>query len=309
MRQIGVTFGEILEDGWRHLVATGICTPQFAKAIFYPSLVLAFIVALEIWLSPLLGAGRGLGYAFFIPLWLAARMGGRIAGMIIVTISAITLTATSHGSVSPIAWAIHLTAMYAILRLFTLTEKDYSAARHAALSDPLTGVMNRRAFKAKVPTLIRETLKSKSAACLLLIDCDKFKLINDVYGHAMGDQALIAVAKSLRDCVQDGDLVGRLGGDEFVVYLNECDRIGANVYAAKVRRALAGISNILPFELNISVGIAFVGEDGIIVDHLLSIADDKMFRQKRMNRDMQMTFAEIGFEGEPLKRAGNGTLR
>ncbi|NUO58587.1 MAG: GGDEF domain-containing protein [Hamadaea sp.] len=149
--------------------------------------------------------------------------------------------------------------------------------------DPLTGLLNRRAF---TEALDRE-LKSPRDCTLIFCDLDDFKRVNDRFGHAAGDRLLIEIADRLRQSVRADDHVGRFGGDEFLALLRNCgpDRVAGAV--ERVRSALAQ-----PFEGSldgVSVGAslgAVVSEaatrDGTDVDDLIRAADEAMYAQKQI---------------------------
>ncbi|MEL6285711.1 MAG: EAL domain-containing protein [Pseudomonadota bacterium] len=147
-----------------------------------------------------------------------------------------------------------------------------------AETDPLTGLQNRRAFLQSVNTW----LQSQPNTCILFVDLDRFKPINDEYGHAVGDQVLTVIADRLRSSVGTRN-VARLGGDEFAVLLSFDDRerqlehyiaqLHANVTAA----IPSEVGNVI---IGASIGYAIFGEDGSTVSELLVAADAAMRRVK-----------------------------
>ncbi len=154
---------------------------------------------------------------------------------------------------------------------------------HQAQYDALTGLLNRKSFEESLAMMI-ETAKARDAVlAVLFIDLDKFKQVNDVYGHDMGDELLKAVARQLRATVRDGDAVARLGGDEFMIVLNGLrESQAATVVADKIVRALSTPFRIRGKELHISasVGISLFPEDGRDVETLVKSADTTMYAVK-----------------------------
>ncbi len=154
--------------------------------------------------------------------------------------------------------------------------------RSMALHDPLTELPNRllfndRAKKALAPTGV------DTRACLMLLDLDGFKQVNDVHGHAAGDAVLRNVARRLRACFREDDTVARLGGDEFAVVLPEIQsREIAAVTAARVVRALGEPfrQDGVALSIGASVGIALAPEDGDSVAGLLESVDAAMYAAK-----------------------------
>jgi diguanylate cyclase (GGDEF)-like protein len=150
----------------------------------------------------------------------------------------------------------------------------------AALTDPLTGLLNRRSFNPQLEALIA----SRSPLSLALFDIDHFKRFNDDHGHIAGDQALRRVADLLQENSKDGDLVARFGGEEFAVALPGADADGARRYAERLARVLeaGGTDNALA--LSVSAGIATLGDSLDSFDALISHADDALYAAKRAGR-------------------------
>lgn len=127
---------------------------------------------------------------------------------------------------------------------------DRSRLSEAAMTDPLTGLPNRRAWDERVPELL-EACRRGLSACLGVIDLDLFKAVNDRHGHAAGDRALQLAAASLRSNLRHSDFLARLGGDEFGVMLSDvspavaaviAERARAAVHAALEQEGLAGVT-------------------------------------------------------------------
>lgn len=152
--------------------------------------------------------------------------------------------------------------------------------RHKAEHDPLTGVINRGAFEQ-----MKEILKaSADPLAFLIIDVDKFKLINDNYGHEIGDQILKKVAKHLADTFRSQDYVARIGGDEFAVIMTNCTRELRPVIQNKVdamNRFLQNPADGLP-PISLSIGIAF--SDKGFPKELYSQADRALYQVKENGR-------------------------
>lgn len=151
--------------------------------------------------------------------------------------------------------------------------------RYQADRDPLTGVLNRRAFDA----LLAQALAEPDAkVTLAYLDLDDFKDINDFYGHATGDAVLIETAARLGRVLRDGDALGRMGGDEFAVALVGLDRRAAAPIVARLRAALAPLHEVdaATIRIEASLGVAVAPEDGSDVHALMSAADAAMYRAK-----------------------------
>ena len=166
--------------------------------------------------------------------------------------------------------------------------------REAALHDPLTGLPNRRLIFEYAGHLLAAAGRKHSQGALLFIDLDRFKPVNDLYGHEAGDLLLQEVSKRLVNSVRGEDLVGRLGGDEFVVLLP---------YLEQMHDALAIAQNIVhsisvPFRIRSkdvtispSIGISFFPQHGMQVDALVRTADLAMYHAKERGRGSYSVYA------------------
>ena len=114
----------------------------------------------------------------------------------------------------------------------------YDDARFLADNDALTGLANRRTITERLEQEIVRTQRAGSYFALLMMDVDKFKFCNDTYGHAVGDQVLVATAGALIQAVRAGDVVGRFGGDEFVAILPDTDLAGASYVVERISKCL-----------------------------------------------------------------------
>ena len=154
----------------------------------------------------------------------------------------------------------------------------------AALHDGLTGLANRTLFHDRLERAVAVARREGQRVCMLMIDLDGFKGVNDTLGHHAGDSVLRDVASRLRSILRDADTVARLGGDEFAVLLETgADPDGAETAAVKIGQALD-----LPFaiegrafELRASVGWAFFPDDGADGEAVLRRADAAMYAAKR----------------------------
>ncbi len=130
-----------------------------------------------------------------------------------------------------------------------------------SLRDPLTGLANRRHFQSVLESEIDRVTRSGEAALLLMLDIDRFKQVNDTYGHLVGDQVLQAVAQTLTQCVRPMDTLARYGGEEFAVVLPACQAAFGKAVAERIRRTVAStpirIDSSTVLDVTISIGGAF----------------------------------------------------
>jgi diguanylate cyclase (GGDEF)-like protein/PAS domain S-box-containing protein len=157
------------------------------------------------------------------------------------------------------------------------------ALQHTATHDRLTGLPNRSLMQDRLRHAVEQCVRRSRIAGVMFIDLDRFKIVNDTLGHAMGDRLLQIVAGRLRNCVRCEDTVGRLGGDEFAIVLTELTNAGdAVVVGQKVLDALATPIDLDGHEafVTASIGIATYPHDGGDADILIRNADAAMYRAK-----------------------------
>ncbi len=257
---------------------------ELAKTVGIAAAMVVGIEMLESVLAPWMFKTVGLSYVFFLPIWYAARRGGRVAGFFAAVIVATFMAFTSTASWPVVAWMLNLVILTMVMSFFQQLEARIQTVNRAASTDSLTGVLNRSAFNHQAKRVLLKTMREYSSACVVLIDCNRFKEINDRHGHMAGDDALRVVARAMRDAGQGDDVIGRLGGDEFVALLADTDGVGANLYVNRLRGLLSRNSQEFPFELTVSAGIAYLGDDGRTLDELIAVADEKMYRNKEMSK-------------------------
>jgi diguanylate cyclase (GGDEF)-like protein len=166
-----------------------------------------------------------------------------------------------------------------------ISEREAAEARAQSLArhDPLTGLANRRHFLEELDRRLTLIGNEACAFALLFVDLDRFKPINDVHGHAIGDQLLQVIATRLSSCLRDDSFAARLGGDEFAVLLEDAkDREGVASAARRVLHELSApiLVNGLKLTVGASIGIALCPEDGRDAADLLQRGDAAMLRAK-----------------------------
>jgi diguanylate cyclase (GGDEF)-like protein len=159
-------------------------------------------------------------------------------------------------------------------------ERERDALRASALSDPLTGVANRRALLERIEYEIARHTRTRRSFAVLMLDLDGFKLLNDRFGHPAGDDLLREIAGALAGAIRDQDTLARVGGDEFCVLAPETDDAGARRLVARVQgavaRVVAGVDS-----LGASAGAALFPHDGGEAAELLQAADQRLLGAKR----------------------------
>jgi diguanylate cyclase (GGDEF)-like protein len=153
-----------------------------------------------------------------------------------------------------------------------------------AAQDPLTGTLNRRGILAALESALAEHARQQSPVSLLMIDLNRFKVINDHYGHAAGDRALIWVAVQIRNLLRAGDHLGRYGGDEFLAVLPATDAEQAQQIAQRMSRTIAESAAREATYPAISVGVATAPIDSWDPTTLIHTADMALYQNKERQR-------------------------
>jgi diguanylate cyclase (GGDEF)-like protein len=156
-------------------------------------------------------------------------------------------------------------------------------------TDELTGLYNRRWLREMLERQMLRSLGEVAPLALLMIDGDYFKMVNDQYGHNVGDQVLQALGATMLDWVRPTDLVARYGGEEFVIVLPGTDLVGARVVAERMRRMIAEartpstLGEMLPV-VTVSIGVALM-EEADTIDEFIGRADAALYRAKEKGRN------------------------
>jgi len=194
------------------------------------------------------------------------------------------LTATALAATLGAAWQLRRD-----IRRF---RRDERTLRHAVAHDTLTGLANRRQFARQLRRAFQECAKASTPFALVFIDIDRFKLINDSFGHRTGDLVLRALAARLKEGFRDVDTIARVGGEEFGVILRDLDSAGAYQVADRVRSTIAAepinpgaTFTGGPVAVTVSMGIAVFPQDGTTAAALMDAADRALYAAKRTGRN------------------------
>lgn len=218
--------------------------------------------------------------------WLISASTHRTRAVLLAHLGSVDAGSTlSYGDSLAVAlWRQRLNTLHAARTMHDLAalRTQHEQVARAADLDPLTGIANRRAFDRTIELAATRP----GGAAVLLVDTDKFKVINDTRGHAAGDEALRAIAGALAAEVAPGDLVARLGGDEFAAVLFGADALEAAAVASRMVRAVRDIPDCVA---TVSIGIAL----GPCADlpTLVRSADNAMYQTKRTGGD-NLNFAD-----------------
>jgi diguanylate cyclase (GGDEF)-like protein len=199
---------------------------------------------------------------------------------------------------------IAIQAAQAVLRaqLFEQMEK-------MAITDGLTGLLNRRAFQTRADQALAQARRYKHKCSFIIADIDHFKAVNDTYGHAIGDLVLKEVARIIKDKARDTDTVARFGGEEFAVAMPETDLQGAEVIAERIRGAVMQAvfhSELGPLKLTVSLGIATYPDHGEQTEVVVDLADQCLYHAKRHGRNQCVSVAQMRATQRAFAEAAGG---
>ncbi|MGB9681897.1 MAG: diguanylate cyclase [bacterium] len=178
------------------------------------------------------------------------------------------------------------------MRLFEV-ELEKDNAEKLAITDPLTHLYNRRFFEERFKDELLKTKISKTQLSLIMADIDHFKVINDTYGHKVGDKVLEVLALILKANVRDKDIVARYGGEEFMILLPNTNKIDAQKVAERIRQEIeeTPLTEIDgPERFTVSFGVAGFPEDGEDINDLFLKVDQALYEAKKLGRNRVVVY-------------------
>jgi diguanylate cyclase (GGDEF)-like protein len=177
--------------------------------------------------------------------------------------------------------------------------------RHLAEHDPLTGLRNRRGFRAGIDGRIEQG----AGVSLLICDLDNFKRVNDTLGHEAGDRVLEGFSELLRECTRDADLPTRLGGEEFALVLPGAGADAAMQVAERLRRAVRERFATHPVPVSVSIGVASTGPELGSASGLMRAANRALYAAKHLGRDRCVAYHEQTLEMLDAVRGAGAAAR
>jgi len=182
-----------------------------------------------------------------------------------------------------------------LVREISTREKAEKKLTYISQHDALTDLPNRYLFRELGKLALSYAKRNKFEQALLFIDIDGFKAVNDTLGHDAGDELLIAIAKRLKECVRDSDIIARIGGDEFTIHLGgNTDSTSASAIAGRINLSLSR-----PFKLDkstadvgASIGISIYPDDAEDLESLVKTADSAMYEVKKSDKNSYKLFSE-----------------
>ncbi|MBV2235451.1 MAG: EAL domain-containing protein [Sterolibacterium sp.] len=181
-----------------------------------------------------------------------------------------------------------------IFRDISLVKNSEDRVEFLGTHDELTQLPNRTLLNDRLQQAVSRAERSNHHLALMFVDIDNFKLVNETYGHTLGDNLLLQTADRLKDCVRAEDTVARMGGDEFVMILEDCDRDAVMHTAERILARLSETYRVGDQECYTaaSIGISFYPDDATEPSDLLRYADNAMYRAKEKGKNNIQLFSE-----------------
>jgi diguanylate cyclase (GGDEF)-like protein len=255
----------------------------FASVLLGLSLV-ALLGVLD-WAS---GPTLSLEVFFLIPVALTVWFAGRKAGLLTAVLSAIAWFAadTAHNPatlVLPMSYwnvATKLGFLAAVAWLLPALKKEWEQEKSSARTDYLTKTSNKRSFETAAKIEIERAQRYNRPFSLVYLDVDKFKFVNDRYGHNTGDTLLRATAQTIQGKIRASDLVARMGGDEFALLLPETQSEAAQIVVKRIQRFLLDLAQRNEWPVTYSFGVATFLRAPESVEEMVKKVDALMYAAK-----------------------------
>jgi diguanylate cyclase (GGDEF)-like protein len=220
---------------------------------------------------------------FFGPIATAAQV------VLIALAYAVTLAAIDPGSIAVSRWlsttGLVIGSALVVRMLSERIERLVADLERQARTDRLTGLANRLAFEEQFNREAKRASRNERPFALLLADLDRFKEINDRWGHVAGDAALAELGRLLPAELRSMDVAARVGGDEFAVLLPETDPESAREIGHRIASAVRERARLNGLPVSLSFGVSAFGRDGHSLDDLTKAADEALYEAKAKRRD------------------------
>lgn len=228
------------------------------------------------------------GFLYILSIITTTWLAGVRAGFLVSIISTAFLSRYYlHEGVLPAAWNIlTVLSIFCIVtvmqfRIRQLLETESRLSR----TDPLTGVMNPRAFSELAQYELLRLRREARPFSIAYLDIDDFKKVNDFYGHKRGDELLKALVRCLSQNLRRTDMVARVGGDEFVIFFPNTDQTAVKVVMQKVREGSGKLSAAGDWPMTISMGVVTFTDGVCDLDEIIAVADKLMYEVKKAGKN------------------------
>jgi len=177
--------------------------------------------------------------------------------------------------------------------------------RDTSLKDGMTGLYNRRFLEEFIDKVMNQALREDDTYSVLMLDVDWFKMVNDTYGHDVGDKVIVEIGKLLKNSIRESDLAIRYGGEEFVVMLHNATPEGTMMIAKKIHQNFASlvfdVGNGETIQKTMSIGISYFPEDGDTIWKCIKFADTALYVAKTTGRNKIVSYTNEMSENEDIR--------
>jgi diguanylate cyclase (GGDEF)-like protein len=180
------------------------------------------------------------------------------------------------------------------------SQRELARVEERSVTDALTGLPNRRAAEETIRRMVAQAGRSLSPLGVVLLDLDRFRVLNDLHGHSHGDKALAAVGRLLAATIRASDFAARFGGEEFLLLLPETDRRGSIELAEKIRKQIERAALVTTGPITASFGVAGLPEDAVDPNELVRKADRALYMAKAQGRNRVESADPSGHGAGPL---------
>ena len=194
----------------------------------------------------------------------------------------------------------------------TRIKEHQSQLEHIAYYDTLTHLPNRVLLSDRLSHAMLQCNRHKQSLAVAFLDLDRFKAVNDTYGHSVGDELLIAISIRMKEALREGDSLARFGGDEFIVVL--ADLVNVDDCKPVLERLLLAASEPITvggvvFNVSASIGVTLYPEDNVDADKLMRHADQAMYVAKQLGKSRYHLFDKTQDEAVKVKKASLAAIR
>jgi diguanylate cyclase (GGDEF)-like protein len=255
---------------------------EWFRSLCHGVVALIVITALD----ALSGHPVGLRFLFILPVFVASLRGDWVTSSLVTAATFLVLMTFDwrygvlFDDTATLSVVVNFVALASTACFIVAMQRHIRRIHHTANHDPLTGAMNRAAIQSLADDAIRHARVDRGSLIVGVIDCDGFKEINDQFGHAVGDEVLMGLAKILQTLVGKGGWVGRTGGDEFVIVLRDRSREFAVRMLERARQEYIESTVGIASRRGFSFGLAELDKDGQSYGELVQNADGRMYQDK-----------------------------
>ncbi len=262
----------------------------FKKEPEFASVMLGFcMVGLLGLFGYAIGPQFSLEFFFLIPVSLVVWFAGRRAGILIAFLSAIAWFAADTASggatlASPVPYwnaIMKLGFLVAVAWILPALKKEWQQEKESARTDYLTKTANKRSFEAAAQLELERAQRYHRPFSVVYLDVDKFKFVNDRYGHSAGDTLLRVVAQTIQSKIRSSDLIARMGGDEFALLLPETQSDPAQIVVRRLQKFLLDTAQKNEWPVSFSFGVATFLRPPESVEEMVKKTDSLMYAAKK----------------------------